>query len=179
MRRWRNWPQRCGAGAATSVSAKLLASSRHSPAGSVRDFVWPSGKQWKTTRRRRAALLALGVRPKPARNTARSSRGPWYLAHAKALSVALPTAYFKSLGLPNLEDASERSHLEPPCTDPYARWCGRGQRATAAICRSNALTTRYQCPAFQNRVAQSGVARRAVMVLPVGYVRTVASNTAP
>jgi hypothetical protein len=22
--------------------------------------------------------------------------------------------------------------LEPPCTDPYARWCGRGQRATAA-----------------------------------------------
>src|SRR5580700_204891 len=25
-----------------------------------------------------------------------------------------------------------RNHLEPPCTDPYARWCGRGQRATAA-----------------------------------------------
>ena len=22
--------------------------------------------------------------------------------------------------------------LEPPCTDPYARWCGRGRRATAA-----------------------------------------------
>src|SRR5215831_3621128 len=22
--------------------------------------------------------------------------------------------------------------LEPPCTDPYARWCSRGQRATAA-----------------------------------------------
>ena len=40
------------------------------------------------------------------RHTACSSRGPWYLAHAKALSVALPTAYFKSLGLPNLEDAN-------------------------------------------------------------------------
>src|ERR1039458_10095774 len=25
-----------------------------------------------------------------------------------------------------------RNHLEPPCTDPYARWCGRGRRATAA-----------------------------------------------
>jgi len=25
-----------------------------------------------------------------------------------------------------------RNHLEPPCTDPYARWCGRGQRVTAA-----------------------------------------------
>src|SRR5712691_4184220 len=61
-------------------------------------------RQWKTTRRRRAALLALGVRPKLASNTGCSSRGPWYLAHAKALSVALPTAYFKSLGLPNLED---------------------------------------------------------------------------
>src|SRR5215470_12612965 len=63
-------------------------------------------RQWKTPRRRRAALLELGVRPKLASNTAGSSRGPWYLAHAKALSVALPTAYFKSLGLPNLEDAS-------------------------------------------------------------------------
>jgi len=61
-------------------------------------------RQWKTPRRRRAALLELGVRPKLASNTAGSSRGPWYLAHAKALSVALPTAYFKSLGLPTLED---------------------------------------------------------------------------
>jgi RNA-directed DNA polymerase len=62
-------------------------------------------RQWKTPRRRRAALLELGVRPKLASNTAGSSRGPGYLTHAKALSVALPTAYFKSLGLPNLEDA--------------------------------------------------------------------------
>ena len=29
-----------------------------------------------------------------------SNRGPWYLAHAKALSAALPTAYIESLGLP-------------------------------------------------------------------------------
>ena len=63
-------------------------------------------RQWKTPRRRRAALLELGVRPKLASNTAGSSRGPWYLAHAKALSVALPNAYFQSLGLPHLEDAS-------------------------------------------------------------------------
>jgi hypothetical protein len=25
-----------------------------------------------------------------------------------------------------------RNQLEPPCTDPYARWCGRGRRVTAA-----------------------------------------------
>jgi RNA-directed DNA polymerase len=61
-------------------------------------------RQWKTPRRRRAALLALGVHPRLASNTAGSGRGSWYLAHAKALSVALSSAYFKSLGLPTLED---------------------------------------------------------------------------
>jgi RNA-directed DNA polymerase len=61
-------------------------------------------RQWKTPRRRRAALLALGVHPKLASNTAGSGRGSWYLAHAKALSVGLSIAYFKSLGLPTLED---------------------------------------------------------------------------
>jgi RNA-directed DNA polymerase len=61
-------------------------------------------RQWKTTRRRRAALLQLGVRPRLAANTAGSGRGPWYLARAKALSVGLSNAYFRSLGLPSLVD---------------------------------------------------------------------------
>ena len=65
----------------------------------LRAALW---RQWKTTRRRRAALLDLGVRPRLATNTANSSRGPWYLARAKALSVGLSNAYFKSLGLPSL-----------------------------------------------------------------------------
>jgi len=59
-------------------------------------------RQCKTPRRRRAALLQLGVRPRLASNTAGSGRGPWYLARAKALSVGLSNAYFKSLGLPTL-----------------------------------------------------------------------------
>jgi len=63
-------------------------------------------RQWKTPRRRRAALLALGVHQRLASNTAGSSRGAWYLARAKALSVGLSNAYFKSLGLPSLTDAS-------------------------------------------------------------------------
>ena len=58
--------------------------------------------QWKTPRRRRAALLELGVREPLASNTAGSGRGPWYLAKAKALAVGLSNAYFKSLGLPSL-----------------------------------------------------------------------------
>jgi RNA-directed DNA polymerase len=59
-------------------------------------------RQWKTPRRRRAALLQLGVRPHLAANTAGSGRGPWYLARAKALSVGASNAYFRSLGLPSL-----------------------------------------------------------------------------
>jgi RNA-directed DNA polymerase len=65
----------------------------------LRAALW---RQWKTPRRRRAALLELGVRPRLASNTAGSGRGPWYLARAKALSVGLSNAYFKSLGLPSL-----------------------------------------------------------------------------
>src|SRR5262245_32463976 len=67
----------------------------------LRAALW---RQWKTPRRRRAALLALGVRPRLASNTAGSGLGPWYLAKAKALSVGLSNAYFKSLGLPTLFD---------------------------------------------------------------------------
>jgi RNA-directed DNA polymerase len=59
-------------------------------------------RQWKTPRRRRAALLQLGVRPRLAANTAGSGRGPWYLARSKALSVGASNAYFRSLGLPSL-----------------------------------------------------------------------------
>jgi RNA-directed DNA polymerase len=65
----------------------------------LRAALW---RQWKTPRRRRAALLALGVHPRLASNTAGSGLGPWYLAKAKALSVGLSNAYFKSLGLPSL-----------------------------------------------------------------------------
>ena len=65
----------------------------------LRAAMW---RQWKTPRRRRAALLELGVRERLANNTASSGRGPWYLARAKALSVGLSNAYFKSLGLPSL-----------------------------------------------------------------------------
>ena len=67
----------------------------------LRAAMW---RQWKTPRRRREALIELGVRPRLASNTAGSGLGPWYLAKAKALSVGLSNAYFKSLGLPSLVD---------------------------------------------------------------------------
>jgi group II intron maturase/pyridine nucleotide-disulfide oxidoreductase len=67
----------------------------------LRAALW---RQWKTPRRRRAALLALGVPPPLASNTAGSGRGPWRLARTRALSAGLSNAYFKSLGLPTLID---------------------------------------------------------------------------
>ena len=67
----------------------------------LRAAMW---RQWKTPRRRRAALLELGVRPRLANNTAGSGLGPWYLARAKALSVGLSNTHFTSLGLPTLID---------------------------------------------------------------------------
>jgi RNA-directed DNA polymerase len=65
----------------------------------LRGALW---RQWKTSRRRRVALIALGVGPQLARNTAGSGRGPWYLARSKALNIGLSNAYFRSLGLPSL-----------------------------------------------------------------------------
>jgi RNA-directed DNA polymerase len=67
----------------------------------LRAAMW---RQWKTPRRRREALIELGVRERLANNTAGSGLGPWYLAKAKALSVGLSNAYLKSLGLPSLVD---------------------------------------------------------------------------
>jgi RNA-directed DNA polymerase len=69
----------------------------------LRAALW---RQWKTPRRRRAALIGLGVLPRLASNTAGSGRGPWYLARSKALSIGLSNAYFKSLGLPSLVEES-------------------------------------------------------------------------
>jgi RNA-directed DNA polymerase len=65
----------------------------------LRAALW---RQWKTPRRRRAALLALRVSPRLARNTAGSGHGPWYLARSQALARGLSNAYFRSLGLPSL-----------------------------------------------------------------------------
>ena len=65
----------------------------------LRAALW---RQWKTQRRRRAALLALGVSLRLARNTAGSGHGPWYLARSQALARGLSNAYFRSLGLPSL-----------------------------------------------------------------------------
>jgi RNA-directed DNA polymerase len=69
----------------------------------VRLRLWAAlWRQRKTPSRRRAALLALRVSPRLARNTAGSRHGPWYLARSQAPARGLSNAYFRSLGLPSL-----------------------------------------------------------------------------
>jgi RNA-directed DNA polymerase len=92
MRGWRNYFGFC-------QTPEVLISLTSWVRRKLRCALW---RQWKTVRRRRAALLALGVHPRFAANTAGSGRGPWYLALSKALSVGLSNAYFRSLGLPSL-----------------------------------------------------------------------------
>src|SRR5216683_2686305 len=92
MRGWRNYFGFC-------QTPEVLISLTSWVRRKLRCALW---RQLKTVRRRRAALLALGVHPRFAANTAGSGRGPWYLALSKALSVGLSNAYFRSLGLPSL-----------------------------------------------------------------------------
>ena len=61
----------------------------------LRSVVW---KQWKYARLRFAELSKRGV-VRLAAQTADSAHGPWRLSNSPALTIALPNAYFASLGL--------------------------------------------------------------------------------
>lgn len=62
----------------------------------LRSVIW---KQWKATRVRFAELTKRGVGKDLAAQTAGSAHGPWRLSNSPALAIALPNAYFASLGL--------------------------------------------------------------------------------
>jgi RNA-directed DNA polymerase len=65
----------------------------------LRSVLW---KQWRRGRRRFAELRKRGIGVQLAAQTAGSGHGPWHLANSPALAIALPNAYFDSLGLPRL-----------------------------------------------------------------------------
>lgn len=65
----------------------------------LRSVIW---KQWKRGTVRFAELRKRGVNSQFAATTAGSAHGPWHLANSKALALALPNAYFDSLGIPRL-----------------------------------------------------------------------------
>ncbi|HVB28684.1 MAG TPA: group II intron reverse transcriptase/maturase [Terriglobia bacterium] len=65
----------------------------------LRSAIW---KQWRRGRVRYTELRKRGVHAALAAKTAGSAHGPWRLACSLALAVALPNAYFASLGIPRL-----------------------------------------------------------------------------
>ena len=65
----------------------------------LRSAIW---KQWKRGSVRFAELRKRGVGKDLAAQTAGSAHGPWRLADSPGLHIALPNAYFDSLGIPRL-----------------------------------------------------------------------------
>ena len=68
----------------------------------LRCVVW---KQWKRGPTRYEQLRQRGVSAHLAASTAGSAHGPWRLSHSLALSRAMPTVLFHTLGLPTLMSA--------------------------------------------------------------------------
>jgi RNA-directed DNA polymerase len=65
----------------------------------LRAIAW---KQWRRGRTRYAELRRRGVGRDLAAPTAGSPHGPWRLSNSPALTIALPTAFLRSLGLASL-----------------------------------------------------------------------------
>jgi RNA-directed DNA polymerase len=65
----------------------------------LRSAIW---RQWKLGSTKFAELRKRGVSRDLAAKTAGSGHGPWRLADSPALHIALPNAYFESLGIPRL-----------------------------------------------------------------------------
>jgi RNA-directed DNA polymerase len=68
----------------------------------LRAIAW---KQWKRGPARFAELRRCGVGRDLAAQTAGSPHGPWRLSNSPALTIALPNAFFTSLGLATLAPA--------------------------------------------------------------------------
>ena len=71
----------------------------------LRAVAW---KQWKHGRARFAELRRQGVGRDLAAQTAGRPHGPWRLSNSPTLSLSLPNAYFRSLGLPSIAERRQR-----------------------------------------------------------------------
>jgi RNA-directed DNA polymerase len=65
----------------------------------LRSAIW---RQWRLGSTKFARLRHLGVGKDLAAKTAGSAHGPWRIADSPGLHIALPNAYFDSLGIPRL-----------------------------------------------------------------------------
>ncbi len=81
-------------------------------------------RQWKRGTTVYRKLRARGVAEDTAKRAAAYARCWWHVANHAALTIALPMSFFDAKGVPRL--AASPQPTEPPDTDPYVRWCGRG-----------------------------------------------------
>ena len=61
-------------------------------------------RKWKRPRTRRKRLIALGLDRERARLSAFNGHGPWWNSGTSHMNAALPTSYFRKLGLISLVD---------------------------------------------------------------------------
>ena len=133
----------CGDGPATSASARPRNSATWTGwiRRRLRCALWT---QWKT----RATVPELRARGVVRKAFARSrgTKGPWRLS-APALHRALPNRTSRTTqGSPRHGDDAPAQSAEPPCTDPYARWCGRGGPARPPLSRlTRVSSSRRKC----------------------------------
>ena len=94
-------------------------------------------RKWKTRTDAYANADRLGTGRERAQESAFNGRGPWWNAGASHMNAALPTAYFRRLGLRLCwtEEvdwltalASSEVFMNRRDTEPYVRWCGRTVR---------------------------------------------------
>ncbi len=71
----------------------------------LRCILW---RQWKRRRTRMEKLLGRGLGEEQARQSAYNGRGPWWNAGARHMNQAIPTRYFRSLGLLSFLDEHRR-----------------------------------------------------------------------
>jgi hypothetical protein len=125
----------------------------------------PRAEPIRQHRRRRAALLELGVRPRLASNTAGRGLGSWYLAKAKVLSdsaqPSAPLAILANFGSGPLGRFHPMAAVWFPATttDTYAfgtsaspmlrRWC-----SPATKVRSTRLRARWPALLSRRRLAK-------------------------
>ncbi len=95
----------------------------------LRAILW---RQWKRNWTRAKEMIRRGLSHEQAWTSATNGRGPWWNAGASHMNRAVPTRYLSQLGLVSLTQKRLNWHVqtEPPCTEPFARWCGRTAGAT-------------------------------------------------
>ena len=88
----------------------------------LRAALW---RQWKTPRRRRAALLELGPLPRLASNTAASDLGPWYLVRTSTHGGVAGGGGWAGYWI-KMESRPRPSHMTSPFPESLA--CSDGWR---------------------------------------------------